>query len=103
MNKYNQRFTLESPILSLSQPSGLSFRYHMYGSDMGNLSLKNQAESVMWTMSGNQGSAWHEAMVAIPQNTTKLKLVGETGSNAASDIAIDRIQPAVVCSVTDGT
>ena len=46
----------------------IQFWYHMYGSDIGNLSIylkTNQSEKVVWTLLGNQGDQWRFGQTAL--------------------------------------
>ena len=44
-----------------NEPTCVQFWYHMYGSDIGNLSFylkTNQSETLVWRLSGDQGDRW---------------------------------------------
>ena len=46
----------------------IQFWYHMHGSDIGNLSIylkTNHSETVVWTLSGNQGDQWKFGQTAL--------------------------------------
>ena len=46
----------------------IQFWYHMHGSDIGNLSIylkTKQSETVVWTLSGNQGDQWKFGQTAL--------------------------------------
>ena len=46
----------------------IQFWYHMYGSEIGNLSIylkTNQSETIVWTLSGNQGDQWKFAQTTL--------------------------------------
>jgi len=86
---------------SLSNP-GLTFWYHMYGSNMGTLTVEVSEELLgvqcggwnsVWTQSGNQANQWLTAMVDLSSysGVVKIRFVGETGISYASDMAIDDI------------
>jgi hypothetical protein len=89
-----------SPCVDLSGSTNprLTFWYHMYGADMGELHVDlfdNGAwiNNIMTPVVGDQGNAWHKASVdltAYAGNTVKFRLSGITGPNGtASDMAID--------------
>ena len=89
---------LQSPcmnITNLSSPQ-LEFWYNMYGSAVGSLTVKmwygNQWINI-WTMSGNQGPAWHKAIISlIPyKSITQFRFVTTRGGTYG-DIAIDDIK-----------
>ena len=46
----------------------IQFWYHMYGSDIGHLSIylkTNLSETIVWTLSGNQGDQWKFGQTAL--------------------------------------
>ena len=47
----------------------LQFYYNMYGKRMGSLNVYKregmQNDDMIWTLSGNQGKDWHEAIVDV--------------------------------------
>ena len=48
------------------------FWYHMYGSNIGNLSIylkTNQSEKLVWSLSGDQGNRWRFGQTAL--NSTR--------------------------------
>lgn len=53
----------------------MRFRYHMYGEDIGSLSVFRNGDGVMqqllWQQDGNQGNTWHEAELYIDCNVTR--------------------------------
>jgi subtilisin family serine protease len=84
---------------SLDSPE-LRFWYHMYGAAMGSLTVEisdNNCASwtEVWTLAGNQGNSWQEAVVdlsAYGGSVIKVRFIGLTGSSFTSDMAIDDIQ-----------
>ena len=59
---------LLSDWIELNEEVCIQFWYHMYGSDIGNLSIylkTNQSETVVWTLSGNQGDQWRFGQTAL--------------------------------------
>jgi PKD repeat protein len=78
----------------------LSFYYHMFGGDMGSLSVDIIADGQMFsnvtpTISGNQGNTWVQRTVdlsAFSGNSIKIVFRGVTGTDFESDIAIDLVQ-----------
>ncbi|MCB0782323.1 MAG: hypothetical protein KDC03_22780, partial [Flavobacteriales bacterium] len=76
----------------------VSFWYHMWGADMGTLSLDVWAggswTNDVWTLSGDQGNSWQQATVSLSPyvgGTARLRFRGTTGANFTSDMAIDDI------------
>lgn len=54
----------------------LSFWYHMVGSHIGTLHIKQRKEGAMgpadillWTVSGHQGNRWREGRVLVPHSS----------------------------------
>jgi MAM domain, meprin/A5/mu/Pregnancy-associated plasma protein-A/SprB repeat/Secretion system C-terminal sorting domain len=73
------------------------FYYHMYGNQMGSLSVEVSVNNeltwtTVWSKSGNQGNAWYKASIdLLPYRTphTKIRIKGVTGTGSRSDMAID--------------
>jgi len=84
--------------LDNSSKTALSFRYHMYGNTMGSLKVNiinsNNQSTEVFSVSGDQGNSWKEAIVDLSSylnQDIKIEFVGITGSSYRSDIAIDKI------------
>ncbi|MBW8049830.1 MAG: S8 family serine peptidase, partial [Cytophagales bacterium] len=77
----------------------LSFWYHMYGADMGELHVDilqggTWSNDIMIPVSGDQGDSWKEAKVNLVPYTGQIiniRFRGITGSGYQSDMAIDDI------------
>ncbi|KAM9488336.1 neuropilin-1a isoform 2-T2 [Clarias gariepinus] len=93
---------LVSPAIS-GQDSDLclSFWYHMFGSHIGTLHIKQRHESgretadvLLWTVSGHQGNRWREARVLIPHSSKPYQVVieGVVEGQSLGDIAVDDIK-----------
>ncbi|MEM7372588.1 MAG: fibronectin type III domain-containing protein [Bacteroidota bacterium] len=96
----NATAILGSPCFDLSGASSadFSFDYHMYGSNMGSLTVEatndDQTWSNIWSLSGNQGNQWNSASIDLSSyagGTVKLRFVGTTGPGWQSDLAIDDV------------
>uniref|UniRef100_A0A8C1QBW2 Neuropilin n=1 Tax=Cyprinus carpio TaxID=7962 RepID=A0A8C1QBW2_CYPCA len=79
----------------------LSFWYHMFGSHIGTLHIKQRRESsqgsadvLLWTVSGHQGNRWREGRVLIPHSSKPYQVVIESVVERKSwgDIAVDDIK-----------
>uniref|UniRef100_A0A8C1HWC4 Neuropilin n=1 Tax=Cyprinus carpio carpio TaxID=630221 RepID=A0A8C1HWC4_CYPCA len=79
----------------------LSFWYHMFGSHIGTLHIKQRRESsqgsadvLLWTVSGHQGNRWREGRVLIPHSNKPYQVVIESVVERKSwgDIAVDDIK-----------
>ncbi len=97
----------------------MTFDYHMYGADMGTLSVQGSDDNgsswtTLWTLSGNQGNSWTNDetidLSSYSGSTVKLRLNALMGNGFASDMAVDDIQITVTpipgCSAVktwDGT
>lgn len=74
-----------------------SFQYHMYGRDMGSLSLEISTDGglsweVLWETSGDKGDQWIQQFIdlsAYKGMTGNLRFTGETGTGQRSDMALD--------------
>lgn len=100
-NYPNKIANLLSPCFDLTVLTDpqLSFKYHMFGADMGSLNLEVSVNgnpwNLIWTKSGDQTDTWHSEVLSLNAyaNVTSLQLRfnGSTGANITSDIAIDAI------------
>uniref|UniRef100_A0A665U900 MAM domain-containing glycosylphosphatidylinositol anchor protein 2-like n=1 Tax=Echeneis naucrates TaxID=173247 RepID=A0A665U900_ECHNA len=75
-----------------------AFFYHMYGKHIGalNVFLRQKGQTVtdtsVWSLSGNQGNSWSQAMVNIhPTTAFQMVMEGVRGSGIEGDIAIDNV------------
>ncbi|MCF8239078.1 MAG: choice-of-anchor J domain-containing protein [Saprospiraceae bacterium] len=92
---------LVSPCLDLSgfDDASTGFAYHMYGNNMGTLSLQVSVNNggswtTLWNLSGNQGNAWHTASVSLSGYLTaytRLRFIGTVSGGQQGDMAIDAI------------
>ncbi|CAE7945511.1 unnamed protein product, partial [Symbiodinium necroappetens] len=100
-NYPNKEFVLESPIFRKGDGSAryVHFHYHMYGFDMGQLTLQfwhGMLWTTVWSLSGNQGDRWHHVLMRLPDDAQALRFLGMTGIYSDSDIAIDKVRAAAV-------
>lgn len=105
-NSPNKRAILESPCFDLTSipfPE-LTFMYHMYGSDMGELEVEVSIGGgnwvSIWTKVGDQGDGWFSEAIDLSTYTTasdlRIRFNGVTGIDWGSDIAIDAVAIADV-------
>uniref|UniRef100_A0AAQ5YKQ2 Neuropilin n=1 Tax=Amphiprion ocellaris TaxID=80972 RepID=A0AAQ5YKQ2_AMPOC len=99
---------LVSPVVS-SPDSDLcvSFWYHMFGSHIGTLHIKQRKQTVdgpadilLWTVSGHQGNRWREGRVLVPR-TNKPYQVSMVERKSWGDIAVDDIKVLNGLSMSD--
>uniref|UniRef100_A0A8C6PHQ8 Neuropilin n=1 Tax=Nothobranchius furzeri TaxID=105023 RepID=A0A8C6PHQ8_NOTFU len=99
---------LVSPVVS-SPDSDLcvSFWYHMFGSHIGTLHIKQRKQTetgpvdiLLWTVSGHQGNRWREGRVLVPR-TNKPYQVGLVERKSWGDIAVDDIKVLNGLSISD--
>ena len=99
-NSPNRVAILDGPTFGgFGASAELRFWYHMEGADMGQLDLEvstdaGQTWTSAWSMSGDQGSAWLEAVIDMSPyagQDVKIRFRGETGSSYTSDMAIDEL------------
>ena len=98
----NASAILESPCFDLTGKTSAKFDFqnHMYGTNIGSLSLDLSTDeggtwTSVWSLSGNQGNQWNQESVDLTSyvgQSISLRFVGTTGSSWRSDIAIDDIQ-----------
>jgi hypothetical protein len=88
----------------------LVFAYHMYGVTMGTLNVDVSTDNGttwnnVWTLTGDQGNQWTEAIIDLSSYTTQidLRIQGITGSSFTSDMAIDltRLMEAPIAGCTN--
>ena len=86
------------------------FAYHMYGATMGTLNIDVSIDSGAtwtneWTLSGDQGNAWFEAVVDLSaySGNVSVRVQALTGTSFTSDMAVDllRFMEAPVAGCTD--
>lgn len=74
-----QTAKLESPVftaITTGETCSVWFAYHMYGAAMGTLNVSvvetgSNTETVLWSLSGNQGNRWYGRVAAIvPSSVT---------------------------------
>uniref|UniRef100_A0A4W5NYU8 Neuropilin n=1 Tax=Hucho hucho TaxID=62062 RepID=A0A4W5NYU8_9TELE len=79
----------------------VSFWYHMFGSHIGTLHIKQRKETVdgmadilLWTVSGHQGNRWREGRVLVPHSSKPYQVWRERLVERKSwgDIAVDDIK-----------
>ncbi len=113
---FNNRAVIGSPCFMIptnSPDASIVFDYHMFGANMGTLSLMANSNDgngwiQLWSESGNQGNQWFtNEVINISQyagETVKFRFDATTGNGALSDMAIDNIRVlddfSVVCSNT---
>jgi hypothetical protein len=96
-----QIITSSFDLTNVANPQ-LSFYYHMYGADMGTLSVQVSTNggstwsSNLWNLSGDQGDSWQLALFSLNAYTSSsnviIKFIGTTGTNYSSDMAIDEFR-----------
>uniref|UniRef100_A0A8C7WRQ4 Neuropilin n=1 Tax=Oryzias sinensis TaxID=183150 RepID=A0A8C7WRQ4_9TELE len=79
----------------------MSFWYHMFGSHIGKLHIKQRkqtedgpADILLWAVSGHQGNRWREGRVFVPRNNNPYQVVieGIVEEKRWGDIAVDDIK-----------
>uniref|UniRef100_A0A3B3DXA5 Neuropilin n=1 Tax=Oryzias melastigma TaxID=30732 RepID=A0A3B3DXA5_ORYME len=79
----------------------MSFWYHMFGSHIGKLHIKQRkptddgpADILLWAVSGHQGNRWREGRVFVPRNNNPYQVVieGIVEERRWGDIAVDDIK-----------
>jgi PKD repeat protein/cation transport regulator ChaC len=100
-NCFDHTGHITSPAFNLSSLTNpeLHFWYHMYGVDMGTLSIQASVDggstwsADLWSLSGDQGNQWNEAVISLSsyagETNVMFRFTGATGDNWHSDMAID--------------
>ncbi|MCB0598849.1 MAG: hypothetical protein H6557_16110 [Lewinellaceae bacterium] len=96
----NRSAFLEGPCFNLSSAAlpTLVFDYHMYGNQMGTLTLQASMDegnrwATIWSRSGSQNRTWQNAYISLQSyanQTIRLRFTGTIGG-VRSDMAIDNI------------
>ncbi|XP_023661755.1 neuropilin-1a isoform X1 [Paramormyrops kingsleyae] len=88
----------------------ISFWYHMFGSHIGTLHIKQRKESasgaadiLLWTVSGHQGSRWREGRVLVPRSSQPYQVIieGVVEKKSWGDIAVDDVKVLEGLSMDD--
>ena len=72
----------------------VTFRYHMYGSGMGELRVINTAGEAVWSLRGDQGKAWNAVSVDVYSPSFTFEYT--RGGGWAGDAAVAQV--AVTCA-----
>lgn len=104
--------SLISPCLDFTNTNNpqLSFAYHMYGNNMGTLTIEASTDigktwSTLWSLSGNQGNTWYNQTVSLSScqgSITLIRFIGQVGgmrSNMAIDNIVLTAAPAIPSSL----
>uniref|UniRef100_A0A8C7J0Z1 Neuropilin n=1 Tax=Oncorhynchus kisutch TaxID=8019 RepID=A0A8C7J0Z1_ONCKI len=91
---------LVSPVVTVGQSDlCVSFWYHMFGSHIGTLHIKQRKETVdgmadilLWTVSGHQGNRWREGRVLVPHSSKPYQVWYGERRKSWGDIAVDDIK-----------
>ena len=81
----------------------LVFAYHMYGATMGTLSVIANGTDTLWSLTGDQGNQWTEAIVDLSAYTGQisLSLSYVRGTSFTGDCAVDLVRlmeaPVIGC------
>ncbi len=85
--------------LSGASSATFTFDYHMYGSNMGTLTLQARVGtgswSSLWSLSGDQGNAWNTQAVDLSSyagGEVQLRFTGTTGSSYRGDMTVDNLE-----------
>ena len=112
-NYPNKTFITYTPVFDVSATPGkvLSFWYHMYGAEMGDLeiavldySIPGTGYTILDTISGNQGDQWLFGYYPINSaiDSFKIQFTATTGTLYTSDICIDDLMVSDPFSVVLG-
>ncbi|WP_421764917.1 S8 family serine peptidase [Ekhidna sp.] len=94
----NATAILESDCFDLSGATDatFSFQHHMYGNNVGSITIQASNDGAVWTnlysLSGSQGNQWNAIDVSLSAyvgGDVKIRIVGTTGNGWSSDIAVD--------------
>ena len=98
---FSQTESITSPMFDLTGllDADLTFWYHMWGADMGTLSVQVSTDggtswsTDIWSLTGDQGNSWQQQVINldpyISEDDLVIRFTGSTGANYASDLAID--------------
>ena len=80
-------FAYDGSVCSLADliVSKVSFRYHLYGPNMGALSVVDATGSHVWSIAGNQENAWKEATIVLHTSGFQIQYSGGGAAYPAID------------------
>ncbi|GAA0722263.1 hypothetical protein GCM10009430_24500 [Aquimarina litoralis] len=95
-----KRAVLNSPCMDFSGLSTafLTFDYHMFGANTGNLTVRvndGNGWKTIWLLEGNQGNNWNSTTLDLSTyvgNTIQIRMDSTTGLGPRSDVAIDNLR-----------
>ncbi len=99
-----------SPFVNVSPLSSaaLRFDYHMFGLDMGTLTVEVDSAQTgnwvtIWSMSGNQGDQWSTGLASLVGygNEVRVRFVGDVLGCCAGDMAIDLVRIEEYCILVE--
>ena len=99
MGSIGESAAIYSPrVASYNTTNCLKFWYHMYGPHIGTLKVEKKYLGLnemrkMWSLSGNQGYKWQEAMIELPasQRIYRISFNATRGNGHGGDIALDDV------------
>lgn len=105
---------IQTPCFNFSGQSSISltFRYHMYGANIGNLRVQASSnDGASWstrqTISGDMGNSWKTSTVNLGlyagQSSVRIRFSGTTGTSYRGDIAIDNLSMTTGGGTTSST
>lgn len=90
---------LDSPLLPGASASycQMEFFYHMYGTEIGSLSIMlltgSNSSQLLWQQEADRGKSWFPARVAINSSEPfRVRFVARRGTGWRSDIAVDDVR-----------
>ncbi|XP_065942368.1 MAM and LDL-receptor class A domain-containing protein 1 isoform X2 [Magallana gigas] len=92
--KVNSVAILQGPSIKTTQTFCLTFAYHMYGLNIGSLSVSmasSNGDQSLFSSSGDAGNLWIVTSVSLPPSNGKIQFVGVRGDGFRGDIAIDDV------------
>ncbi|XP_061182910.1 MAM and LDL-receptor class A domain-containing protein 1-like [Saccostrea echinata] len=90
----NTEAKLQSSAIATSQIFCLTFAYHMYGANIGSLTvdvISAGGTQTLFSESGNKGNVWQKAYIPVSPTNGIIEFTASRGNGFRGDIAIDDV------------
>ncbi|CAH1780436.1 unnamed protein product [Owenia fusiformis] len=90
--KKGDKARFRTPLMDITVPTCFTMFYHMYGLQIGTLSVRiPEEQQILWDDSGNKGNEWLRVQIPLPRGSYVIDIEGEVGDGYLGDIAFDDV------------